>query len=95
MTNKPKTPVTFIVLKRSNSNTLEQEQLRQSRIKFNLACTLVAVSAAFGFTGMGLFWSGRISEEAAMQTVNLLARMVAMSVQLIEGKSDRPQEEQE
>jgi hypothetical protein len=86
MTNKSKTPVTFIVLKRSNSNTLEQEQLRQSRIKFNLACTLVAVSAAFGFTGIGLFLSGRISEDAALQTVDLLSRIVPMFVQLIEGK---------
>jgi dipeptide/tripeptide permease len=94
MNEKPKTLITLIVLKRSH-NSLEQERLRQSRIKFNLACMLIAVSAAFCFTGVGLFWSGNIPKDMAAQTVNWLLRVATMSVKLIEGKQGRQLERKE
>ncbi|MCA1991500.1 MAG: hypothetical protein LDL41_05560 [Coleofasciculus sp. S288] len=58
------------------SNSIHQERLRQSRIKFNLASTLIVVSATFCFTGITLFWSGTISEETAIRTVDLVSRIV-------------------
>jgi hypothetical protein len=60
----------------TDSNSISQERLRQSRIKFNLATTLIVVSATFCFTGIGLFWSGKISQEAAINTVDLVSRVV-------------------
>lgn len=59
-----------------DSNSIHQERLRQSRIKFNLASTLIVVSATFCFTGITLFWSGTISEEVAIRTVDLVSRIV-------------------
>jgi hypothetical protein len=61
---------------RLNTNNLCQEGLRQSRIKFNLASTLIVMSATFCFTGVALFWAGKISEEAAIKTVDLVSRIV-------------------
>lgn len=60
----------------SDSNNICQEQIRQSRIKFNLASTLIAVSATFCFTGVALFWTGNISEEVASRTVDLVSKVV-------------------
>lgn len=47
-------------------NSICQEQIRQSRIKFNLASTLIAVSVTFCFTGIAMFWTGNISEEVVL-----------------------------
>src|SRR4028119_1344074 len=58
------------------SNSISQEQIRQSRIKFNLASTLIAVSATFCFTGVAMFWTGNISEEIAIKTVDLVSKVV-------------------
>ncbi|MGD2180061.1 TRADD-N-associated membrane domain-containing protein [Lusitaniella coriacea] len=74
-------------------NIVKQEQLRQSRTKFNLACTLIALSAAFSFTGIGLFWLGHISKDTALQTVNLLAGIAKVSWRLMEGEKDFPETE--
>ena len=59
-----------------DSNRISQEQIRQSRIKFNLASTLIAVSATFCFTGIAMFWTGNISEEIAIKTVDLVSKVV-------------------
>lgn len=98
MKNQPKTTVILILRNKngkieecssqSNSDKLQQEQLRQSRTKFNLACTLAAVSAAFGFTGVGLFWSGHLPENKVLDTINLLAGIAKVSWRLLEGKED-------
>lgn len=60
----------------TDSHSISQERLRQSRIKFNLATTLIVVSTTFCFTGIGLFWAGKISQEAAINTVDLVSRVV-------------------
>jgi hypothetical protein len=57
-------------------NSINQERLRQSHIKFNFAITLIAMSATFCFTGVALFWSGNLSEETAITTVDLVSRLV-------------------
>ncbi len=62
--------------KSPNCNSIAQERLRQSRIKFNLATTLIVISATFCFTGVALFWTGKISEETAITTVDLVSRIV-------------------
>lgn len=54
----------------------QQENIRQSRIKFNLATTLIAISATFCFTGVALFWTNNISEEAVITTIDLVSRVV-------------------
>jgi hypothetical protein len=64
------------VNKSADSDIICQERLRQSRIKFNLATTLIGISASFCFTGVALFWAGKISEEAAIKTVDLVSRVV-------------------
>ena len=57
-------------------NIIHQENLRQYRIKFNLATTLIAISATFCFTGVALFWTNNISQEAVITTIDLLSRVV-------------------
>jgi hypothetical protein len=61
--------------KLADSNSISHERLRQARIKFNLSCTLIAISASLCFTGVGLFWLGKISEDTALNTINLLSRI--------------------
>ncbi len=64
------------ISKSANSHNICQERLRQSRIKFNLATTLIGMSATVCFTGVALFWAGIISEEVALKTVDLVSRVV-------------------
>lgn len=65
----------------------EQEKLRQSRLKFNLGYSLFAITAAFCFTGVGLFWSGKISENEALNTINVVGRIVfSYSLKLLNSK---------
>jgi hypothetical protein len=60
----------------TETNNIYQENLRQSRIKFKLATTLIAMSATFCFTGVALFWTNNISEEAIITTIDLVSRLV-------------------
>jgi hypothetical protein len=60
----------------ADANSIRQERLRQSRIKFNLASTLIGVSASFCFTAVALFWVGKLSEQATIRTVDLVSRVV-------------------
>ena len=60
----------------TESNSIHQENIRQSRIKLNLATTLIAISATFCFTGVGLFWTNNISREAVITTIDLVSRVV-------------------
>jgi hypothetical protein len=64
------------VSKSAEYHNICQERLRQSRIKFNLATTLIGMSATVCFTGVALFWAGIISEEVALKTVDLVSRVV-------------------
>ncbi len=64
------------ISKSTDSSSIHQEHLHQSRVKFNLAITLITMSATFCFTGITLFWSGKISEEAVIRTVDLVSRVV-------------------
>jgi hypothetical protein len=64
------------VSKSADSHNICQERLRQSRLKFNLATTLIAMSACFCFTGVALCWGGIISEGVALTTVDLVSRVV-------------------
>ncbi len=59
-----------------DSSNIHQEHLHQSRLIFNLALTLITMSATVCFTGITLFWSGKISEEAVIRTVDLVSRVV-------------------
>jgi hypothetical protein len=60
-----------------DSNSIQRERLRQSKIKFNLASILIALSASFCFTGVALFWTGIITEETAIRTVDIVSRVVS------------------
>ncbi len=57
-------------------NKIHQEHIHQSRLASNLASTIIVISAAFCFTGIGLFWGGKLSKEAALTTVDLASRVV-------------------
>jgi hypothetical protein len=74
-------------------NSLHQEHIHQSRLASNFASTIIVISAAFCFTGIGLFWGGKLSKEAAITTVDLASRVVtSLCLPLI--KSSRRQLEQ-
>ncbi len=76
-----------------DSNSLQREHLRQSRIKFNLASLLIAVSASFCFTGVALFWTGTITEETAIRTVDIVSRIVSSYCLPLMNSSQRQLEE--
>jgi len=56
-----------------NPNTIRQERLRQARISFNLAYMLTVLGATICFVGIMLFWSGKLSEGAAVVAGGLLS----------------------
>lgn len=60
-----------------DSNSFQQERLRQSRLKFNLASILIALSASFCFTGVALFWTGTITDETAITTVDIVSIIIS------------------
>lgn len=76
-----------------DSNSIQRERLRQSRIKFNLASILIALSASFCFTGVALFWTGTITEETAIRTVDIVSRVVSSYCLPLMNSSQRQLEE--
>jgi hypothetical protein len=80
-------------LAKANLNRIYQEHIHQSRLACNFANTIIVISATFCFTGIALFWGGKLSKEAAMTTVDLASRVVtSLCLPLI--KSSRRQLEQ-
>jgi hypothetical protein len=80
----------ILVVLNEKENSISQERLRQSRIKFNLASTLVGVSATFCFTAIALFWSGQLSEDAVVTSINLISNIVtSYCLPLIKDAEDR------
>jgi hypothetical protein len=76
-----------------DSNIIQQERLRQSQIKFNLASLLIALSASFCFTGVALFWTGTITEETAIRTLDIVSRIVSSYCLPLMNSSQRQLEE--
>lgn len=76
-----------------DSNSIQRERLRQSQIKFNLASILIALSASFCFTGVALFWTGTITEETAIRTVDIVSRVVSSYCLPLMNSSQRQLEE--
>jgi|GEM_PF-5012540 len=70
----------------SQSNLDERERRRRSRLKFNLTCLLIAASASLSFAGIGLFWSGLISENAVLATVQIFQVLLASWGRLMAGE---------
>lgn len=74
-------------------NRIHQEHIRQSRLTSKLASTIIVISAAFCFTGIGLFWGGKLSKESVITTVDLASRVAtSLGIPLI--KSSRHQLDQ-
>ena len=76
-----------------DSNSIQGELLRQSRIKFNLASILFALSASFCFTGVALFWTGTITEETASRTIDIVSVVVSFYCLPLMNSSQRQLEE--
>ena len=81
------------VSKSADSNNICQERLHQSRMKFNLATTVIGMSATVCFTGVALFWAGIISEEVALKTVDLVSIVVTSYCLPLINSSQRQLEE--
>ncbi len=67
-----------------NPKTMEQlvikERLRQARLSFNIALSLIIISTIISVTGVGLLLSGKTSEGTATTAGGLAAKIVSVGL---------------